>query len=275
MKLSSPIHVLKSQAKELKRSESLSMIEALDKIAQREGYSSWSLLQSKNSSPFPKSYSEVLDFLNEGDLLIIGARPGMGKTSFTIGLFVMAVQRKLASNYYFTLNENHKDIAGRISIYDKTIGNFKESLGYPGNEHLGYIGVDYSNAISADYIIEKTKATISKKSVIVVDYLQLLDEKRINPPLQKQVEKLKKYAKETGCIIIFISQVRREIENQIDKTPRLADIRLPNPLELNLFNKIILLYRKEKRSEKVKICFYRPKEHQFEVSWDWQESRFS
>ncbi len=275
MKLSSPIHVLKSQAKELKKGQPLSMSEALNAIAQREGYSSWSLLQSKNSNAFPNSYSEILDFFNEGDLVLIGARPGIGKTSFTIGLLVQAIQRKLAPNYYFTLSENHKDIAGRIAAYDDKIGNFDESTGNPGNEYLDYIGIDYSNDISAKYIIEKTKTTISQGSVIVIDYLQLLDEKRVNPPLQDQVEALKRYAKEKGCTVIFISQIRREIENQINRVPSLEDIRLPNPLNINLMNKVILIYRENKESNDVQVNFHRPKEHQFKVNWDRVRGKFS
>lgn len=275
MKLSSPIHVLKSQAKDLKRSQSISMVEALNKVAEREGYSSWSLLQSKNSKSFPKSYAEILNYFNDGDLVLIGARPSMGKTSFSIGLFVQAIQRKLAPNYYFTLAEVHKDIAGRIAIYDESIGNFSEREGYPGNEHLGYIGIDYSNDISADYIIERTKATIIKGSVIVIDYLQMLDEKRTNPPLQEQIEKLKKYAKEKNCIIIFISQVRREIENQVDKTPTLKDIRLPNPLDLRLINKVILIFRETKESREVDVIFYQPKGHRLKVKWDRERNKFS
>jgi cell division protein FtsB len=47
MKLSAPVHVLKDQAKKLKREQSISMIDALNSIAKREGFSSWSLLQSK------------------------------------------------------------------------------------------------------------------------------------------------------------------------------------------------------------------------------------
>ncbi|EQC52113.1 KaiC family protein [Bacteriovorax sp. DB6_IX] len=220
------------------------------------------------------SYSEILEFFNPGDLVLIGARPGMGKTSFSIGLFVQAVQRKSASNYFFTLAENHKDIAGRIANYDETIGNFDQSLGYPGNSHLGYIAVDYSNDISADYIIEKITPTVSKGSLVVIDYLQMLDEKRVNPPLQAQVEKLKNFAKENKCIIIFISQIRREVENRKERTPKLEDIRLPNPLDLKLLNKVILLHRETKDSQEVQVNFYRPKEHGFLVKWDRENCRF-
>jgi len=267
MKLSSPVHVLKSQAKDLKKNQSISMTEALNNIAKREGYSSWSLLYSKNSNSLPNSYDELLDFFNEGDLVVIGSRPNMGKTSFTVGIFVQAIQRKLAPNYYFTLSEIRKDISGRIAIYDESIGNL--------NEHIGYIGVDYSNDINADNIIERTKRTISKKSVIVIDYLQMLDEKRTNPPLQEQVEKLKKYAKEKGCIIIFLSQVKREIESKVDQRPNLDDIRLPNPLDLKLMNKIILLFREKKESKEVDVMFHRPKEHLLKVKWDREKIKFS
>jgi len=75
MKLSSPVHILKNQAKHLKREKAISMTEALDSIAEREGYSSWSLLKSKQSSVMPSSYAEVLNYFNEGDLVLIGSRP--------------------------------------------------------------------------------------------------------------------------------------------------------------------------------------------------------
>lgn len=268
MKLSAPIHVLKSEAQRLKKEKSITNTEALDLIAQREGFNSWSLLQSKKDEMFPKSYDEILDFFNPGDIVLIGARPSKGKTVFTIGLFVQAVQRRLAQNYFFTLSEIHKDIAGRIALYDESIGNFEEKLGYPGNKAIGYIGVDYSDEISADYIIEKTKNTIEKKSLIVVDYLQLLDEKRSNPPLEEQVLKLKKYAQEKECVVIFISQLNRELEYRVDKKPLKNDVRLPNPLDLKFFNKIIMLHKDDEKSSIVNVLFYRPKEFSFKVGWD-------
>ena len=264
MKLSSPIHVLKNQAKLLKKEKAIPMVEALNSIAEREGFSSWSLLKSKQPNELPNSYDEILNYFNEGDLVLIGARPGTGKTNFSIGLLVRAIQKKEVKNYYFTLSEVHKDLAGRIASYDESIG-----------AHNPFLGYSYSNDIQASYIIKNTQQEISKGSLIVIDYLQLLDERRINETLQDQVEALKAYAKKTGCIIIFISQLNREIENRIDRKPTLDDIRLPNPLDLSLMNKIVLLFRESVDADKADILFFKPKIHTLSVRWDSKAVRFS
>lgn len=76
MELSAPIHVLKKQAKELKKAKSMTMVEALNHVATQEGYASWSLLQSKLDDILPNAYSEILNYFKPGDLVIVGARPG-------------------------------------------------------------------------------------------------------------------------------------------------------------------------------------------------------
>ena len=101
MKLSAPIHILKSQAQKLCKEKTITLTSALDLVAKREGFNSWSLLHSKSKEMFPTSYDEILDFFNPGDLVLIGARPSKGKTLFTIGLFVQAIQKKLALVFYF------------------------------------------------------------------------------------------------------------------------------------------------------------------------------
>jgi len=263
MKLSAPIHVLKSQAKRIKRAESLTMTEALNQVANKEGFSSWSLLQSKSEEIYPTSYDEILSFFNGGDLILIGARPSYGKTSFTIGLFVQAIQEKRAKSYYFTLAETHKDVAGRIAIYDEMIGQNNEVF-----------ELNYSNNISAEYIINKVRPSIREKSVIVIDYLQLLDEKRVNPALQDQVKMLQDFAKESKCIIIFLSQVNREIEYKNVRRPTVEDIRLPNPLDTKLFNKMIFLYREKNDSKEVEVSFSGKSNHKFKVGWDRTKIKF-
>lgn len=257
MKLSAPIHVLKTQAQLLKKERGITNTEALDLIAKREGFDSWSLLQSKKDDMFPKSYDEILGFFNPGDIVLIGARPSKGKTVFTMGLFVQSIQKASTKNFCFSLAEVHKDIAKRMALYDESIG-----------DKNNFFELDYSNNISADYIIEKTKNAVTKNSLIVVDYLQLLDEKRTNPPLQVQVEKLKNFAREKECVVIFISQLDRALENKVDKKPTMDDIRLPNPLELKFFNKIMLLHKEDEATSVVDVLFYRPKEFSFKVGWD-------
>lgn len=262
MKLSAPIHVLKAQAQQIKKEKGITNTEALDFIAKREGFDSWSLLQSKKDDMFPKSYDEILGFFNPGDIVLIGARPSKGKTVFTMGLLVQAIQKKAAVNFCFSLSEVHKDIAKRLALYDQSLG-----------EKNAYFELDYSNDISADYIINKTKAKISKGSLIVIDYLQLLDEKRTNPPLQVQVEKLKTFAREKECVVIFISQLDRAVENRTNQKPILGDVRLPNPLELKYFNKIMFLNREDEQTPYVDVLFFKPKEFGFQVGFD-KNSKF-
>lgn len=260
MNLSAPIHVLKSKAKLLKKEKSISMSEALNLVANEEGFNSWSLLSSKESEIFPRKYSDLLNFFNPGDLVVIAARPGFGKTSFAIGLFVKAIHERRTTSFCFSLSETHMDIAGRIGAYDINIGQ-DESV----------FVLDYSDEISADYIISKTKGKLSRGSVILIDYLQLLDEKRSNPPLQEQVQKLKTFAKTEGAIIIFLSQVSREIEYRNDKSPAMNDLRLPNPLDTNLFNKGVLLFREDIESNRVLVTIECGKKHTFHAKWDHEQ----
>ncbi|HIG39294.1 MAG: DNA helicase [bacterium] len=261
MKLSSPVYILKSRAKELKKAQGISLSIALDQIARQEGYDSWSLLISKSEEVFPQKYSEVLGFLNDGDLVLIGARPSMGKSTFTYGLFVQAIEEARPKSFCFTLVERQNEMIKRMATYSHAIG---QNDGYE---------LDYSNDICADYIISVTKNQVRPGSLIVVDYLQILDEKRTNPPLQEQIEKFKAFAKEVGCIIIFLSQIDRGIGDRSDQRPTLDDIRLPNPLDLGLLNKIIFLYRESRLSTEVDVIFGGRFSHSFKVGLDIDEAR--
>ncbi|MCP4915061.1 MAG: DNA helicase [Oligoflexia bacterium] len=243
MKLSAPIHVLKNQAKKLKAQKSIPLNKALDVIAQREGFSSWSLLNVKNKESLPSKEDEILNYLNDGDLVLIASRPGLGKTTFTLKLLYQALKEERHS-FFFSLEYTHRDVAEKMAGIDQDIGH-----------NNPFFKFDFSDEISANYIIERTKELIKPGSLIGIDYLQLLDQKRTNPELQEQVDSLKSFAKEKNCILIFISQVDRKFEYG-EKQPSLEDIRLPNPIDLNLFNKVIFL-------ENDKKSFIRPKTFEF------------
>lgn len=234
MKLSAPIFVLKAQAKKLKRTKSIPMTEALNEIAQREGFSSWSLLQSKAKNMVPKTSEEILEYLNPGDLMLIASRPGLGKTRFTLQLLIQAV-REGRRCFFFTLEYSRREVASRVAELDESIGENHPKLTF-----------DFSDEISSKYIIRKTKSLIEPGSVIAIDYLQLLDQQRTKPDLQVQIEELKEYAKEQECILVFISQVDRAFEGKGKSRPKLEYIRLPNPLNLKLFNKSMFLHNGKK-----------------------------
>jgi replicative DNA helicase len=234
MKLSAPVHKLKSKAKELKKAKSIAMTEALNEVAKAEGYSSWSLLQSKAKDIFPKKSEEILDYLNPGDLMLIGSRPGLGKTTFTLQILLQAIQEKRKC-FFFSLEYTHKDVASKIANLDETI-----------SQNNPYLTFDFSDAISAEYVIQQTKDQIEEGSLIAIDYLQLLDQQRSKPELQDQIEELKTYAKEKECIIVFISQVDRAFEETDKDRPSLDDERLPNPVDLGLFNKSMFLHNGKK-----------------------------
>jgi|TARA_B110000438_G_C15711759_1_gene605655 replicative DNA helicase len=93
MKLSVPFYVLKRKAKELKCSKYVTITEALNQIAKAEGFCSWSLLLSKVKTFVPKTKEDILNYLNSGDLLIIGSQPGLGKTVLTLQLLLQAIKK--------------------------------------------------------------------------------------------------------------------------------------------------------------------------------------
>ncbi|MEM7017347.1 MAG: DNA helicase [Pseudomonadota bacterium] len=263
MKLSAPIYALKSQAKALKKSHNIPLSEALDTVAKREGLASWSLLMSKHDGILPNNYSEILNFLNPGDLVLIAARPTIGKTTFTFGLVGQAMDSARPASHVFSLGESKQSIQARLNTYSSVIKR---------NEIL--YSVDCSDDISAEHIIATTKDSVQPGSLIVVDYLQLLDEKRVNPPLQAQVEALQDFAKTTGCILLFICQLDRRITERQDQRPTVNDIRLPNPLDLGLFNKVIFLYRESPQAEEVEVYFAGNLDHDFKVGLDLKRLRF-
>ncbi|KIC44869.1 DNA helicase [Tateyamaria sp. ANG-S1] len=227
MRLSSPIYTLKCQAKRLVRENGIKLHEALNRIATNEGFKDWSHLASSYSSTTPAT--EIMSRLNSGDMVLIGARPGHGKTLLGLELAALA-ERNNCTGYVFSLDYNEADVWIRFA-----------KLGFDPNEHDRSVVVDTSDDICAAHIVERLSNSPGH-ALVVVDYLQLLDQKRSNPPLEEQVRALKKFAIECGAVVVLISQIDRAFELSSSNMPTLADIRLPNPVDLSLFDKKCFLH---------------------------------
>lgn len=226
MKLSAPLYHLKRTAKTLSRQKGIPLHAALDRIAAEEGFKAWSLLAAKAAAAAPAS--KLFARLRPGDLVLGAARPGHGKTLMSLELAVAAMKAGHRAAF-FTLEYKEKDVWGHL-----------RDLGVDQTRFQELFDLDCSDAISADYI-EKKMATAQRGSVVVVDYLQLLDQKRENPPLMAQVRALKTFARDHGLIVVFISQIDRSYDPSTKPCPDLEDVRLPNPLDLQLFDKTCFL----------------------------------
>ncbi|WP_186417767.1 DNA helicase [Bosea sp. CS1GBMeth4] len=226
MKLSAPVYRLKRKARTLSRTEGIPLNLALDRIAAGEGFGAWSLLAAKSADG--SAARELLARLIPGDLLLIGARPGHGKTLLSLQLALEAMRAGRPA-VFFTLEYTAGDLLGRF-----------RALGVEPAQFQALFTFDDSDAISADHIL-RALADAPRGTLAIVDYLQLLDQKRGNPELMAQIRTLRAFARDKGLILAFISQIDRSYDPAVKPCPDLDDVRLPNPLDLSLFSKACFL----------------------------------
>ena len=230
MKLSAPIYHLKRKAKRLSREAGIPLHDALDRIATTEGFSAWSLLAAKAAAVTPAN--RLFPQLKPGDMVLVGARPGQGKTLMSLELAVEAMKSGHRAAF-FSLEYTERDVLDRLRAIGAEPAQFDELF-----------EVDCSDAISAEHVVKQMAAS-PRGTFVVIDYLQLLDQRRENPDLTVQVRALKSFARDKGLIVVFISQIDRSYDPSVKPCPDLGDVRLPNPLDLRLFDKTCFLNNSE------------------------------
>lgn len=232
MRLSAPIHQLKRRAKRLARDKGIALHQALDATAREEGFGRWSLLSAWLGANSPSR--TVLPRLSEGDLLLLGAQPGHGKTLLGLQLLLDAVHEGRRA-VFFTLEYTELEAWERFRSLDADVDALGDRL-----------EVVTSDDISADYMIRHLSGSAGR-TVAVIDYLQLLDQQRSKPPLLDQLRDLRDFAQRTGAVLGFIAQIDRRFDPKAKPLPEIRDIRLPNPVDLGLFSKACFLHNGEVR----------------------------
>lgn len=234
MRLSVPIYRLRRRAKLLARREKIALHEALDRIAREEGFAAWSALSSRMATS--SSSPRLLPSLAEGDMLLVGARPGHGKTRLGLRLLLDAAGQGRRS-VFFTLEYAEREVMQLIrSLDDDSLGRSPEIV--------------TSNDISADFIIRHLAGS-PRGTVAVIDYLQVLDQQRSKPPLSEQMIVLHDFTRRNGFILGFISQIDRSFDPGRNSLPGIADIRLPNPIPAGIFSKACFIHGDEARLQHV------------------------
>lgn len=199
-----------------------------------------------------------------GNLIIIAARPGMGKTAFALNLATNAAQAaKPVASLIFTLEMSNAEIAGRILSYSTRIPMKKLRSGNVGNDwdkvysQSGSLSelpifIDDTPALTITEMMRKCRQYKQRHDIglVVVDYLQLMQ----GPPSRKEVireqviseisRSLKGLAKELKIPVIALSQLNRGVESRPNKRPMLSDLRESGAIEQDA-DIIIFLYREE------------------------------
>ena len=230
MKLSAPIFRLKRQAKLLAREDGIPLHEAQDRIARSEGFQRWSQLAAQHAET--SVAKELLDGLQAGELVLLAGKREHGKTTLAFHLIAeaAAVGR---SSAYFSLDESDEDVVARLEV-----------CGVDGAAVEAYVSYDTSDAIEAAYIAERC-AEAPAGTLVVVDYLQILDQQRHKPDLDQQVAALRAFAVETGSIVVVLAQIDRSFDATGASTPALEHIRMPNPIDLGRFDKACFIHEGE------------------------------
>lgn len=224
MPLSAPIYALKREARAMGRQQNLPLHAALNAIARREGFRSWSHLAA-DGEPAASPLGVLGRAMQPGNLVLLAARPGHGKTLLALRLLDRAAQNG-APAILFTLDYSPPQISDRLA-----------HLHLPQTPRFE---VDLSDRISADYIATRLQASPAPV-VAVVDYLQILDQVRRNPPIGQQVGALAALARAGGHSILALSQVNRSFDTSGAEMPGLGDIRQPNPFDPGQFSAIVFL----------------------------------
>lgn len=226
MHLSAPIFRLKRKAKRLARRQDIALNVALDRVASEEGFRSWGQMTSFHQRSRPEA--AILTNFKRGEMLILAARPGQGKTVLGLQLLMEAAKKGRKSLF----------LSSEYSDYD-----LEETLTWTGSGRAGSdaVEIDLTDDLSAGFIIDRLSGA-PEETIAVVDYLQVMDQRRASPDLASQIAALRAFADAKGVRLVFLSQVHRSYDPDLRPLPGVEDVRLPNPVDLSLFDKGCFLH---------------------------------
>jgi len=200
----------------------------------------------------PTGLSELdmkLAGMQDSNLLILAARPGVGKTSLAlnIGLHVAQTQKKGVA--IFSLEMSKEELVDRLLVSHADIDAWRLKTGRLTPEDtqavieamgdLAESPIYIDDTAGASILEMRTKARKLKAShnisLVIVDYLQLVDPGRRMDSREQQVsyvsQNLKNLARELKVPVLVLSQLNRMVEQRTSKKPQLADLRESGSIE--------------------------------------------
>ncbi|MDU6764511.1 MAG: DnaB-like helicase C-terminal domain-containing protein, partial [Staphylococcus sp.] len=206
-----------------------------------------------------KRLDEKIHGFEEGQLNVLAGRPSTGKTALALNI-IWNLAKEGYPTTFFSLETGGNNIVERLTsaISNVPLYKIKKSDGLSDDEvdrvmsainsikqHSHFRIEDHAQITPQD-VREIAMRQSDKPHVICIDYLQLMKSDLPQKDRRLEVEKisrdLKIIAKETGCLIIALSQLSRGVESRQDKRPMMSDLREAGGIEQDA-NMIFMLYR--------------------------------
>lgn len=216
----------------------------------------------------PSGFQDVDNILTgfqKSDLVILAARPSMGKTAFCLNVIANAAIRHKAPVLFFSLEMSRIQLAIRLLCSEARVEGNKIRRGFISEEDWPHLTRAASELAEAPIYIDDTPGITIREmrsksrrlamehglSMIVVDYLQLMDggagaggRSSRNEEISGISRGLKALARELSVPVIALSQLSRNVESRPDKRPMLSDLRDSGAIEQDA-DVVMFLYRDE------------------------------
>lgn len=209
---------------------------------------------------------EITCGLQNGELIVIAARPSVGKTAFGINLANHAAINLGIPTLFASLEQSNTELTERLVCMRAKVDGHKIRKGRLSANDMQAICTagddmraaplwwDDSPGQNMLRICANARRLKARKGVrlVIVDYLQLIEPEDRRAPRQEQVSavsrRLKHLARELKIPVVAMAQVNRGSENRTDKRPKLSDLRESGAIEQDA-DVVILLHRPEPEDE--------------------------
>ena len=201
----------------------------------------------------------LLAGMGNSDLVLVGARPGMGKTSFVLNIGTNVALKTKKKVCIFSLEMSAEQLVTRVISSEAMVDSYALRTGKLDNKQWEDIAAATTRLAECDILIDDTSGIsvtgmkaklrrVQNLGLVVVDYLQLMQSDRRSDNRVQEVSdisrNLKIMAKELGVPVICCAQLSRGPESRGDKRPMLSDLRDSGAIEQDA-DTVIFLYRDE------------------------------
>ncbi len=201
----------------------------------------------------------VLAGMGKSDLVLVGARPGMGKTAFALNVATNVAKQTKKTVCIFSLEMSAEQLVNRVLSSEALVNNYTLRTGDLGPDDWEHLAVAAGELAGCDILIDDTSGMtvtamkaklrrVRNLGMVVIDYLGLMTGDRHNDNRVQEVSdisrSLKIMAKELMVPVVCCAQLSRGPESRTDKRPMLSDLRDSGAIEQDA-DTVIFLYRDE------------------------------